>query len=118
MSLLDAPQADFSSFMVADWGVDVTIEHKTVQIIDPATGDYANTTDTETHSGIVGKITSRELALFPNTLKINDKIVRVSEDDFVFVPSKGDKVTIGSVSYTVIEIEEINNLLKLYVRKH
>lgn len=117
MSTLDWLSDDFQAVALPDCGVDVTIAHITGQTLSPTTGAYTNTLDTDTVEGVMGEISKKDIAIAPHDLHLGDVVIRVSEDDLSFIPARGDTVSIGSSVYMIIATLEIDDVIKLFLRK-
>lgn len=118
MSTLDFLASDFENIALADLQVDVTITHYSQQQLDAVTGDYTNMTISASGKGIIDVITKKDISLFPDRLSLQDKRLYISANDFSFTIKKGDKIEIGTNTYTVLEITDLDDVLLLFIRKH
>ncbi len=117
MSLLSNLSNDFD-MMLDDWGQAIIVTRIKSKTLNADTGNYENDSESQSINGIVEGIQEKDIAIFPNLVRTSDKVFRINKDDLSFVPGKGDIITLASVQYIVIEIQETNSILKIFARKH
>lgn len=118
MSTLDWLSEDFNNIALDDKGVSATVTHLNTQVFDPDTGDYTNTETIDTIEGILGRVTKQDLDAHPDTVKVTDQVFRCDQDALTYIPAKGTKIVIGSNNYIVIWHDEIDDVLRIIIRRH
>lgn len=96
--------------MIRDKGMDITVTRSTPGAYNTSTGSVAaGSTTTQTLKAINTPASGKSASSFDNTIRDDASLIGkkvrffiVSALNAVFVPERGDKLTSGGTSYTVI----------------
>ena len=114
--MLEVLTTDFP-MMLSDWGENITIRHKTVQVLDTATGKYTTVSVSTSLQAIIAVLGSRELALKPIKYKIGDLVFRFRGKDMTGDPNIGDTILYATNTYKIVEFSHIQGIYKIIGRK-
>lgn len=103
MGILDGPLRALSKTVLDTFGTSVTVTQVTEGVYDPEDGNWAETTTAVTVNGRLDEYLAHELV---GEIRATDQKLTLPSKDLTFTPAVGDRVTVGSSVYGVVNVNE------------
>lgn len=112
--MLAAFASDFD-FMLDDWGKSILVKHLVGESISPSTGEKIKV-ETETYiMAVLERLTKKDMDLYPSFFTENDRKAYYKEHDATI--EKGDTIEVDSISYIVHDIESIDGVNSMRLKR-